>query len=88
MQASLNTLTYTFYRSNLGGPSCSNICLFRDTFDDAEYFTYVMMGRDENKCHCKPDMDLEKTWKGKKNRVSGNVKCDESEYIETFNNGS
>ena len=48
---------------------------FRDTYDEAEYFTY---NRKDNECHCKPDMDLALTRLDKKNRVSGNVKCDDS----------
>ena len=45
---------------------------FRDTYDDAEYFSYV---KNDKKCHCKPKMDLGLARFAKKNLVSGNVKC-------------
>ena len=54
----------------------------RDTYEDAEFFTYNRRA-DDNNCPCKPDMDVdaalfEAAWKEKRNRVSGNVKCDGS----------
>ena len=54
---------------------CFFIC--RDTYEDAEFFTYNRRA-DDNNCHCKPDMDVDAAWKQKRNRVSGNVKCDDS----------
>ena len=46
--------------------------LYRDTYDEAKYFTY---DTEKSKCRCKPDMNLDVTATPKTNRNSGNVDC-------------
>ena len=57
------------------GSECSNVCLCRDTYAEAEYFTW---NEGDRKCYCKPDNNLDVTRQDKSGRVSGNVQCDES----------
>ena len=77
MQASLNAFIIYITCATIRVDKVVQVLFvfFRDTYDEAEYFTY---NRKDNECHCKPDMDLALTRKDKKNRVSGNVKCDDS----------
>ena len=55
------------------GSDCSNICLSRDTYQEAEYFTY---NQNNNNCNCKPDINLDDTRESINTQISGNVNCE------------
>ena len=48
-------------------------CLCRDTYAEAEYFTY---NQGNSKCYCKTDNNLDVTRRDATGRISGNVQCD------------
>ena len=62
---------------NIGGSDCSNICLYRDNYAEAKYFTFTMHGGGvtRNMCYCKQDHNLEETREHKVKYTSGNVHC-------------
>ena len=74
MQDLLQALLHLNYMGhNIGGSDYSNICLYRDTYAEAAYFTY---NQRNNKCYCKQDHNLDETRQEKTGRVSGNLNCE------------
>ena len=49
---------------------------FRETYAEARYFTY---GKDDNKCFCKPEHNLDDSRRNKNKHFSGNVMCEAGE---------
>ena len=58
----------------------TNIFPRRDTYEEAEYFTYNLSNSPyaPGYCWCKTDNNLDVTRRDAYGRVSGNVQCDES----------
>ena len=69
----INTFTFISSLTLKEGSDCSNICLSRDTYQEAEYFTY---NQNNNNCNCKPDINLDDTRESINTQISGNVNCE------------
>ena len=71
----INTFTFTFAIRE--GSDSLNICLCRETYEEAAYFTYNQNEQTNNykKCMCKADHDLDVSREDASGRVSGNVQC-------------
>ena len=57
---------------NRGGIIVQKICLCRDTYAEAEYFTW---NSGTSNCMCKPDNNLDETRQVVSETISGNVNC-------------